>query len=314
MKVSRKVGRRKHSRGSSISRRRFRNNKNKKSSYKKRYTKTHRGGCWSAKKGGARSRKYGHKRGKRFHRGGHNFDYFSETEFSKPIIRFISDNTENPSRIYRLANDLQLRYNKLFYPFTTSTFTLTFYILLDFHDSSYIPKVCMTLTRSGTDGQDSLIFVKLGSLTDVLKYLKQFYSSDSITESGYMFNIMSTETGEQQLQLQTKTPNIKTKDLKKYNFSYKQNQNQVDKQIKLFTEKLKKLLGLDMQVYSKSLLDNLQALESTKQPEQSTSPPSSSSSGSTYTNNSNYNSYSTDGWGGAQKCYPANYYWTKISR
>ena len=75
MKVSRKVGRRKHSRGSSVSRRRFRNNKNKKSSYKKRYTKTHRGGCCSgskAKKGGARSRKYGHKRGKRFHRGGVN--------------------------------------------------------------------------------------------------------------------------------------------------------------------------------------------------------------------------------------------------
>ena len=71
MKVSRKVGRRKHSRHSSISRRRFRNNKNKKSSYKKRYGKTHRGGCWSGeKKGGARSRKYGHKRGKRFHRGG----------------------------------------------------------------------------------------------------------------------------------------------------------------------------------------------------------------------------------------------------
>lgn len=59
MKISRKVGR--HSR-SSVSRRRFRSKKNKKSGYKKRYTKTH--------KGGARSRKYGHKRGKRFHRGG----------------------------------------------------------------------------------------------------------------------------------------------------------------------------------------------------------------------------------------------------
>jgi len=67
MKVSRKVGRRSRS---SISRRRFRNNKNKKSGYKKKYGKTHRGGCWKTKKGGARSRKYGHKRGKRFHRGG----------------------------------------------------------------------------------------------------------------------------------------------------------------------------------------------------------------------------------------------------
>jgi hypothetical protein len=67
MKVTKKVGRRSRS---SISRRRFRSKKNKKSSYKKRYGKTHRGGCWKAKQGGARSRKYGHKRGKRFHRGG----------------------------------------------------------------------------------------------------------------------------------------------------------------------------------------------------------------------------------------------------
>jgi len=65
MKVSRKVGRRKHSRSSFVSRRRLRNKKSR-SGYKKRYAKTQRGG--------ARSRKYGdkrtHKRGKRFHRGG----------------------------------------------------------------------------------------------------------------------------------------------------------------------------------------------------------------------------------------------------
>ena len=61
MKVSRKVGRRKHSRSSSISRRRLRNKKSRRG-YKKRYAKTQRGG--------ARSRKYGDKRGKRFHRGG----------------------------------------------------------------------------------------------------------------------------------------------------------------------------------------------------------------------------------------------------
>ena len=72
MKVTKKVGRRSRKYTSSISRRRFRNNKNKKNSYKKRYGKTHRGGCWKANKGGARSRKYGHKRGKRFHRGGVN--------------------------------------------------------------------------------------------------------------------------------------------------------------------------------------------------------------------------------------------------
>ena len=64
MKVSRKVGRRKHSRSSSISRRRLRNKKSR-SGYKKRYAKTQRGG--------ARSRKYGDKRGKRFHRGGTDF-------------------------------------------------------------------------------------------------------------------------------------------------------------------------------------------------------------------------------------------------
>jgi hypothetical protein len=72
MKVSRKVGRRSRS---SISRRRFKIKKNKKSSYKKRYGKTH--------KGGACSRKYGNKRGKRFHRGGKdnkfNCDAFNKT-------------------------------------------------------------------------------------------------------------------------------------------------------------------------------------------------------------------------------------------
>jgi|LakMenEpi03Aug12_release.lakeMendotaPanAssembly.Ray.scaffolds.fasta_scaffold363166_2 hypothetical protein len=64
MKVSRKVGRRKHSRSSSISRRRLRNKKSR-SGYRKRHAKTQRGG--------ARSRKYGDKRGKRFHRGGTYF-------------------------------------------------------------------------------------------------------------------------------------------------------------------------------------------------------------------------------------------------
>jgi hypothetical protein len=66
MKVTKKVGRRSRKYTSSISRRRFRSKKNSKnkSIYKKRYGKTHRGS--------ARSRKYGHKRGKRFHRGGVN--------------------------------------------------------------------------------------------------------------------------------------------------------------------------------------------------------------------------------------------------
>ena len=185
MKVSRKVARRSHrSRYSSVSRRRLRNKKSR-SGYRKKNAKTQRGG--------ARSRKYGHKRGKRFHRGGENTDFTLDTEYARPIISFISNSKENPSRIYRLANDLQLRYNKLFYPFTTSTFILTFYILLGLDVSYteqplYQPKVCMTLTRFITTGRDSLIFVKFGTLTDVLKYLKQFYLSESITESGYMFN------------------------------------------------------------------------------------------------------------------------------
>ena len=61
MKVSRKVGRRSRKHTSSVSRRRLRNKKSR-SGYKKRHAKTQRGGT--------RSRKYGHKRGKRFHRGG----------------------------------------------------------------------------------------------------------------------------------------------------------------------------------------------------------------------------------------------------
>lgn len=67
-----------HRKSSSVSRRKLRNRRNKSGSRKK-YTHTHththtiKGGCWG-KKGGARSRRYGHKRthkrGKRFHRGG----------------------------------------------------------------------------------------------------------------------------------------------------------------------------------------------------------------------------------------------------
>jgi hypothetical protein len=73
MKVSSKVGRRIRKHTSSITRRRLRSKKSyKKNSYRKKYTQ--KGGCWGAKKGGARGRKYKrahtHKRGKRFHRGG----------------------------------------------------------------------------------------------------------------------------------------------------------------------------------------------------------------------------------------------------
>ena len=65
MKASRKVGRRKHSRHSYITRRRLRNKKNK-SGYRKKHAKTQKGGKLG--RGHKRTRTY--KRGKRFHRGG----------------------------------------------------------------------------------------------------------------------------------------------------------------------------------------------------------------------------------------------------
>lgn len=72
MKVSRKVRRRKHSRTSSISRRRLRK-KNSKSGYRKKHTQRG-GGCYRSKKRGVHSRKYKrartYKRVERFHRGG----------------------------------------------------------------------------------------------------------------------------------------------------------------------------------------------------------------------------------------------------
>ena len=67
MKVSRKVARRKNSRSSFVSRKRFRNKKSR-SGYRKKHTKTQKGGKRGRdqKRMGART----HKRGKRFHRGG----------------------------------------------------------------------------------------------------------------------------------------------------------------------------------------------------------------------------------------------------
>jgi len=71
MKVSRKVARRKHSRSSSISRRRLRNKKSR-SGYKKKHAKTQKGG----KRGRGQKRVHVHtrKRGRRFHRGGGDFN------------------------------------------------------------------------------------------------------------------------------------------------------------------------------------------------------------------------------------------------
>jgi hypothetical protein len=67
MKVTKKLGRRKHSRSSSIYRRRLRSKKSyKKNSYRKKNAKTQKGG----KRGRGHKRARTHKRGKRFHRGG----------------------------------------------------------------------------------------------------------------------------------------------------------------------------------------------------------------------------------------------------
>ena len=99
MKVSRKLGRRKHSRSSFVSRRRLRNKKSR-SGYKKRYAKTQRGG------GRSRS-KYGHKRGKRFHRGGNEFNC---DEFSKTFKKF-SNPQVGPNSYYQVDSHSQDTYN-----------------------------------------------------------------------------------------------------------------------------------------------------------------------------------------------------------
>ena len=117
MKVSRKVGRRKHSRSSSISRRRFRNKKSR-SGYKKRYAKTH--------KGGARSRKYGHKRGKRFHRGGvigkieppRGYEHVGNFTFCTRTITDIRD-TETKQVVNTEYGDAETYVFDVFYDITT---------------------------------------------------------------------------------------------------------------------------------------------------------------------------------------------------
>ena len=85
MKVSRKVWRRKHSRSSSISRRRLRSKKsNKKNSYRKKNGKTQKGG----KRGRSykRMRVHTHKRLKRFHRGGADCEDGGTKDEDKPGI------------------------------------------------------------------------------------------------------------------------------------------------------------------------------------------------------------------------------------
>lgn len=91
-----------HRKSSSVSRRKLRNRRNKSGSRKKyAHTHTHtiKGGCWG-KKGGARSRRYRHKRthkrGKRFHRGG---------ETSMEDIQTRIQNMNLHEGLYRLGNN-----------------------------------------------------------------------------------------------------------------------------------------------------------------------------------------------------------------
>jgi hypothetical protein len=108
-----------HRKSSSVSRRKLRNRRNKSGSRKKyAHTHTHtiKGGCWG-KKGGARSRRYGHKRthkrGKRFHRGG------EETPMNT-ILEKIQNMKLNHDRLYTLGDNdfltdlpiISLRYKK----------------------------------------------------------------------------------------------------------------------------------------------------------------------------------------------------------
>ena len=69
MKVTKKLGRRKHSHSSFISRRRLRNKKSR-SCYRKKHAKTQKGG--KRGRGQKRVHVHTHKRGRRFHRGGGN--------------------------------------------------------------------------------------------------------------------------------------------------------------------------------------------------------------------------------------------------
>ena len=91
MKVSRKVARRKHSRSSFVSRKRFRNKKSR-SGYRKKHTKTQKGGKRGRgqKRMGART----HKRGKRFHRGGVEVDCYESLFGTKDsLLRYKKEGT-----------------------------------------------------------------------------------------------------------------------------------------------------------------------------------------------------------------------------
>jgi hypothetical protein len=109
MKVSKKVGRRKHSRSSSISRRRLRSKKSyKKNSYRKKNAKTQKGG----KRGRGYKRARTYKRGKRFHRGGDGTELGNILlEYKKNDGGFLtsSDNKMFRAIFFKDSDELHLR-------------------------------------------------------------------------------------------------------------------------------------------------------------------------------------------------------------
>jgi len=178
MKVSRKVGRRKHSRCSFVSRRRFRNKKSR-SGYKKRYAKTQRGA--------ARSRKYGHKRGKRFHRGGVN--EFSCDEFKKTFIKVGERNHEIYDIYYNNHNNykthqFELTFKKI-YPFSFTQGTEKFALKVDLKDLATITsKKVIVLERLTGGGSVQPSFMFEGQLDRILEAFVKPETWENITENG----------------------------------------------------------------------------------------------------------------------------------
>ena len=178
MKVSRKLGRRKHSRSSFVSRRRFRNKKSR-SGYKKRYAKTQRGG--------ARSRKYGHKRGKRFHRGGEN--EFNCEEFKKNIIKVgernhsIYDIYYNNHHNYK-NHKFELTFKKIdLFSFTQGT--EKFALKVDLKDLSPTTRnMVIVLERLTGGGSVQPSFMFEGQLANILDTFVKPETWENIPENG----------------------------------------------------------------------------------------------------------------------------------
>lgn len=170
MKVSRKVARRSHrSRYSSVSRRRLRNKKSR-SGYKKKHAKTQRGG--------ARSRKYGHKRGKRFHRGGENgFDNCHRDITLRALPRnkegsvLNNDGKTGEQRRYFTTNTPTIYYTKVGSRFAMEDYS-EFTIYVDFITSGDGVDLIIDFTRDPLDNKSpTFLFQTNGTKWEIKKYL-----------------------------------------------------------------------------------------------------------------------------------------------